>query len=44
MTSDTSSGSKTVKTEGEKPSVKDDFKESVGDEAGTSDDESETGI
>ena len=44
MSSDTSSGSKTVKTEGEMPSVKDDFKESVGDEAGTSDDESETGI
>jgi hypothetical protein len=45
MSSNTSSGSKTVKTEGEMPSVKeDDFKESVGDEAGTSDDESETGI
>jgi hypothetical protein len=45
MSSDTSSGPKTVKTEGEMPSVKeDDFKESVGDEAGTSDDESETGI
>ena len=44
MSSDTSSGSKTVKTEGKMPSVKDDFKESVGDEAGTSDDESEAGI
>jgi len=44
MSSDTSSGSKTVKTEGEMPSVKDDFEESVGDEAGTGDDESETGI
>ncbi len=44
MSSDTSSGSKTVKTEGEMPSVKDDFKGSVGDEAGTSDDESGTGI
>jgi cobalamin biosynthesis Mg chelatase CobN len=45
MASDTSSGSKTVKTEGKMPSVKDDdFKESVGDEAGTSDDGSETGI
>ena len=44
MSSDTSSGSKTVKTEGEMPSVKEDFEESVGDEAGTSDNESETGI
>ena len=44
MTSGTSSGSKATKTEGEKSSVKDDFKESFGDEAGTSDDESETGI
>jgi len=45
MASDTSSGSKTVKTEGKMPSVKDDdFKESMGDEAGTSDDGSETGF
>jgi hypothetical protein len=44
MSSDTSSGSKTVKTEGKILSVKDDFEESAGDEAGTSDDESETGI
>jgi hypothetical protein len=44
MSSDTSSGSKTVKTEGKMLSVKDDFEESVGDEAGTSDDDSETGI
>ena len=44
MSSDTSSGSKTVKTEGEMPSVKEDFEESVGDEPGTSDNESETGI
>ena len=44
MSSDTSSGSKTVKTDGKMPSVRDDFEESVGDEAGTSDDESETGI
>lgn len=42
--SDTSSGSKTVKTEGEMPTVKEDFEESVGDESGTSDDQSETGI
>jgi hypothetical protein len=41
MSSDTSSGPKTVKTEGEMPSVKeDDFEESIGDESGTSDDES----
>ena len=44
MSSDTSSGSKTVKKEGEMPSIEDNFKESVGDEAGTNDDESETGI
>jgi hypothetical protein len=45
MSSDTSSGPKNVKTEGEMPLVKeDDFKESVGDEAGTSEDKSETGI
>jgi len=44
MSSDTSSGPKTVKTEGEMSLVKeDDFKESVGDEAGASDDKSETG-
>ena len=42
--SDTSSGSKNVKTDGEMPVVKDDFEESFGDEAGTSDDESESGI
>jgi len=42
--SDTSSGSKTVKTEGKMIPPKEDFKESVGDEAGTSDDKSETGI
>jgi len=42
--SDTSAGSKTVKTEGEMLPVKEDFKKSVGDEASTSDDESETGI
>jgi hypothetical protein len=42
---DTSSGSKSVKTEGEMPLVKeDDFEESVGDESGTSDDESEIGV
>ena len=41
--SDTSSGSKTVKTEGKMSSTKKDFKKSVGDEAGT-DDESKTGI
>ena len=44
MASDTSSGSKTVKTEGKMLPVKEDFEQSVGDEAGTSDDESETGI
>ena len=44
MSSDTSSGPKNVKTDGEMPVVKDDFEESVGDEAGTGDDESETGI
>jgi hypothetical protein len=44
MSSDTSSGSKNVKTDGEMPVVKDDFEESFGDEAGTSDDESESGI
>lgn len=43
--SDTSSEPKTVKTEGKLPSVKeDDFKESVGDESGTSDDESKIGV
>lgn len=42
--SDTSSGSKTVKTEGKMIPVKEDFEESVGDEAGTSDDESEIGF
>ena len=42
--SDTSSGSKTVKTDGKMLPVKEDFEQSVGDEAGTSDDESETGI
>jgi hypothetical protein len=42
--SDTSAGSKTVKTEGKMLPVKEDFKKSVGDEASTSDDESETGI
>jgi hypothetical protein len=36
--SDTSSGAKTVKTEGKPIPVKEDFEESVGDEAGTSDD------
>jgi hypothetical protein len=41
--SDTS-GSKTVKTEGKMLPVKEDFEESVGDEAGTSDDESEIGF
>ena len=41
--SDTSSGSKTVKTDGKMIPVKEDFEESVGDEAGTSD-ESETGF
>jgi hypothetical protein len=41
--SDTSSGSKTVKTEGKTLPSKEDFEKSVGDEAGTSD-ESETGI
>jgi hypothetical protein len=42
--SDTSAGSKTVKTEGEMLPVKEDFEESVGDEAGTSDEESEIGF
>ena len=42
--SDTSSGSKTVKTEGKALPVKEDFKKSVGDESGTSDDESEIGF
>ena len=42
--SDTSTGSKTVKTEGKMIPVKEDFEESVGDEAGTSDAESETGF
>jgi hypothetical protein len=42
--SDTSSGAKTVKTEGKMLPVKEDFEESVGDEAGTSDDESEIGF
>jgi hypothetical protein len=42
--SDTSSGSKTVKTEGKMIPVKDDFEESVGDEPGTSDDKSEIGV
>ena len=42
--SDTSSGSKTVKTEGKMIPVKEDFEESVGDETGTSDDESEIGF
>jgi hypothetical protein len=42
--SDTSSGSKTVKTEGKMIPPKEDFKKSVGDEASTSDNESETGI
>ena len=41
---DTSSGSKAEKTEGKKILSKEGFEESVGDEAGTSDDESETGI
>jgi len=41
--SDTSSGSKTVKTEGKMVSAKEDFEKSVGDEAGTSDGESEIG-
>ena len=41
---DTSTASKTVKTEGKMIPVKEDFKKSVGDEAGTSDDESGTGI
>jgi hypothetical protein len=44
MSSDTSSGSKAVKTEGKMLPVKDDFEETVGDEAGTSDDKDETGI
>ena len=45
MASDTSSGPKTAKTEGEMPLVKEDnFKESVGDESGTSDDESKLGV
>jgi cobalamin biosynthesis Mg chelatase CobN len=39
--SDSSSGSKTVKTEGKMVSAKEDFEKSVGDEAGTSDGESE---
>jgi hypothetical protein len=42
--SDTSTGSKTVKTEGKMIPVKEDVEESVGDEAGTSDDESEIGF
>jgi hypothetical protein len=42
--SDTSSGSKTVKTDGKMLPAKEDFEQSIGDEAGTSDDESETGI
>jgi hypothetical protein len=42
--SDTASGSKTVKTEGKMSSVKDDFEKSVGDESGTSDDESIIGV
>ena len=42
--SNASSGSKTVKTEGKMIPVKEDFKESVGDETGTSDDKSEIGV
>jgi len=42
--SNASSGSKTVKTEGKMIPVKEDFKESVGDETGTSDDKSEIGF
>jgi hypothetical protein len=42
--SDTSKGSKTVKTEGKPIPVKENIEESVGDEAGTSDDESEIGF
>jgi len=42
--SDTSSGSKTVKTEGKGIPVKEDFEKSVGDESGTSDNESEIGF
>jgi hypothetical protein len=42
--SDTSSGSKTVKTEGKMIPPKEDFEKSVEDEAATSDDKSETGI
>ena len=41
---DTSSGSKAEKTEGKKILSKEGFEESVGDEAGTSDDESEMGF
>ncbi len=42
--SDTSSGPKTVRTEGKMLPVKEDFEKSVGDEAGTSDDKSEAGF